>query len=123
MAPATVSTRPDNACCGAPCVRWAPFCRLLYVVEYARAGFLHGAGDLGLRVVARLKANRPELFAAAQRRFRGQTPTAVFHEGGDQVEVWDADDFDPWEPSAGQPYAFSSIGNTNPMARWSKLYW
>jgi Transposase DDE domain len=71
-----------------------------YVVadaEYARAGFLHQAEDLGLHVVARLKANLPELYAAAQRRFRTQPPTAVFREGRERIEVWDADDFDPWE--------------------------
>ena len=71
-----------------------------YVVvdaEYARAGFLHLAGDLGLRVVARLKANLPELFQAAQQRFRTQPPTAVFRQGSQRIEVWDADDFDPWE--------------------------
>jgi len=55
------------------------------------------AGDLGLRVVARLKGNLPQLFAAAQRRFRRQTPRVVFYEGRDYIEVWDADDFDPWE--------------------------
>jgi hypothetical protein len=65
--------------------------------EYASASLLHLAGDLGLRVVTRLKANLPELFAAAELRFRRQAPTAVFREGGDHVEVWDADDFDPWE--------------------------
>ncbi len=32
----------------------------------AGAPFLHAAGDLGLRVVARLKENLPELFGAAQ---------------------------------------------------------
>jgi Transposase DDE domain len=71
-----------------------------YVVvdaEYASAGFLHAAGDLGLRVVARLKANLPELSKAAQRRFRRQSPTLTFRQGPDRVEVWDADDFDPWE--------------------------
>jgi len=71
-----------------------------YVVvdaEYARSGFLHLAGDLGLRVVVRLKANLPELFQAAQQRFRTQPPTAVFRQGSQRIEVWDADDFDPWE--------------------------
>jgi len=40
-----------------------------YVVvdgEFATAPFLHVAGDLGLPVVARLKANLPELLAAAR---------------------------------------------------------
>jgi hypothetical protein len=37
------------------------------------------------------------LFAAAQKRFRGQPPQQVFRHGKDWVELWDADDFDPWE--------------------------
>jgi hypothetical protein len=65
--------------------------------EYARAGFLPAAGDLGLRVVARLKANLPGLSEAAQRRFRRQPPTLTFHHCKDRIEVWDADDFDPWQ--------------------------
>jgi hypothetical protein len=71
-----------------------------YVVvdgEFARASFLHDAGDLGLRVVARLKGNLPELLAAAQKRFRDQPPQQVFSHGQDRVEIWDADDFDPWD--------------------------
>ncbi len=70
-----------------------------YVVadgEFARAPFLHDANDLGLYVVARLKNNLPELFAAAQKRFRLQPPHQVFRHGKDRVEIWDADDFDPW---------------------------
>lgn len=70
-----------------------------YVVvdgEFATAPFLHVAGDVGLRVVARLKANLPELFAAAQARFTGQPPTLTCEERGERVEFWDADDFDPW---------------------------
>jgi hypothetical protein len=73
--------------------------------EYARAGFLHLAGDMGLRVVARLKANLPELFQAVQRHFRTQPPTKVFNEGSDHVEVCDADNFDPWD-----------------TLRWERLY-
>jgi len=75
--------------------RWAD-----YVVvdgEFATAPFLHVAGDLGVRVVARLKANLPELFAAAQARFTAQPPTLLLEEGGERVELWDAEDFDPWE--------------------------
>ncbi len=72
-----------------------------YVVvdgEFATAPFLHGAGALGLRVVARLKGNLPELFGAAQARFAGQPPTQTCTVGADRVELWDAADFDPWEP-------------------------
>jgi hypothetical protein len=65
--------------------------------EFATAPFLHAAGDLGLNVVARLKANLPELFEAAQRRFAGRPPDHTFRHGVDRVEVWDADDFDPWD--------------------------
>jgi hypothetical protein len=65
--------------------------------EFARAPFLHEAGDLGLYVVTRLKGNLPELFAAAQKRFRHQPPQQVFRPAQDRVEIWDADDFDPWE--------------------------
>jgi hypothetical protein len=71
-----------------------------YVVgdgEYATAPFLHTTEEVGLPVVARLKENLPLLAAAVRARFDGQPPHAVFQEGDDRVEVWDADDFDPWE--------------------------
>jgi hypothetical protein len=71
-----------------------------YVVvdgEFATAPFVHAAGGLGLKVVARLKANLPELCEAAQRRFAGCPPDQTFRYGSDRVEIWDADDFDPWE--------------------------
>ncbi|HLF93061.1 MAG TPA: transposase [Planctomycetota bacterium] len=64
---------------------------------YATAPMLHRAGDLGLKVVVRLKGNLPELFAAAQARFAETPPTMVFQEGNDRIEIWDAEDFDPWE--------------------------
>jgi hypothetical protein len=47
-------------------------------------------------VVARLKHNLPTLLAAAQARFAGQPPQATLEAHRDRVEVWDADDFDPW---------------------------
>jgi hypothetical protein len=71
-----------------------------YVVgdgEFATAPFLHEAGDLGLYVVARLKGNLPELYASAQARFAPMPPALIFQDGPDRVEMWDADDFDPWE--------------------------
>jgi hypothetical protein len=71
-----------------------------YVVgdgEYATAPFLHATGDLGLRIVARLKGNLPTLRLAAQERFAPLPPTATFEDGRDRVEIWDADDFEPWE--------------------------
>jgi len=65
--------------------------------EYATAPWLHLVGELGLHAVARLKGNLPELYAAAQLRFVDTPPTRILHEGRDRVELWDADDFDPWE--------------------------
>jgi hypothetical protein len=64
--------------------------------EFATAPFLHAAGDAGLKVVARLKDNLPELSEAAQRRFSSKPPDRKFRDGRDWVEIWDADDFDPW---------------------------
>ena len=71
-----------------------------YVVvdgEFATAPFLHACGEVGWPVVARLKDNLPALFQAAQRRFASSPPNLEFREGADRVEIWDADDFDPWE--------------------------
>jgi Transposase DDE domain len=71
-----------------------------YVVvdgEFATAPFLHGAGKAGWPVVARLKENLPELSQAAKRRFCSRPPDLEFREGTDRVQIWDADDFDPWE--------------------------
>ena len=71
-----------------------------YVVgdgAYATAPFLHTTEEVGLPVVARLKENLPLLAAAVRARFDDQPPHAVFQEGDDRVEVWDADDFAPWE--------------------------
>ena len=64
---------------------------------FATAPFLHTADDLGIRVIARLKANLPELFLAAQVRFENKSPDRVFQNGSDRIEIWDAGDFDPWE--------------------------
>jgi len=64
---------------------------------YATAPFLHAAGQAGLPVVARLKSNLPELLQAVEKRFASCPPTHVYRDGDDRVEIWDADDFDPWE--------------------------
>lgn len=52
-----------------------------YVVvggEFATAPFLHTTEQLRLKVVARLEDNRPELRAAAQKRFQSQPPSFCF---------------------------------------------
>jgi len=65
---------------------------------YATAPFLHEVGDLGLAVVVRLKDNVPTLVAQVDAQFGGRPPHDVFTtEDGDRVELWDADDFLPWE--------------------------
>lgn len=71
-----------------------------YVVvdgEFATAPFLHTADAVGLKVIARLKLNLPELLHAAEARFGHRPPSRTFKNGSDRIEIWDADDFDPWE--------------------------
>ena len=71
-----------------------------YVVvdsNFAKAPFLHATEAAGLPVLARLQGNLPELSAAVEKRFRQQPPARVYAEGNDRIEIWDADDFDPWE--------------------------
>ena len=71
-----------------------------YVVvdgEYATAPFLHLACELGLHPVARLKQNVPSLFQTAKGRFSALPPTSVHHVDGERIEMWDLEDFDPWE--------------------------
>lgn len=65
--------------------------------EFATAPFLHTAGELGLRVIACLKANLPELYTAAQARFTNEPAHTIIQVGRDRVELWDADDFVPWD--------------------------
>ena len=65
--------------------------------KFATAPFLQTAGAMSVPVIARLKANLPELSASVDARFKQQPPTEVFQHGEDWIEAWDADDFNPWE--------------------------
>ncbi len=97
-----------------------------YVVadgEFARAPFLHDANDLGLYVVARLKNNLPQLFAAAQKRFRDQPPHQVFSHGQDRVEIWDANDFDPWETLRWETVRVIRYRQYKPNGKVYEAYW
>jgi hypothetical protein len=97
-----------------------------YVVadgEFAGAPFLHDAGDLGLSVVVRLKKNLPELFAAAQKRFRHQPPHQVFRQGKDRVEIWDADDFDPWDTLRWETVRVIRYRQYKPNGKVYEAYW
>ena len=91
--------------------------------DYARAPFLHDVGDLGLYVVARLKNNLPELFAAARKRFRPPAPHQVFHAGEDGVEIWDADDFDPWETLRWETVRVVRYRQHKPNGKVYEAYW
>jgi hypothetical protein len=97
-----------------------------YVVfdgEFARAPLLHDAGDLGLFVVARLKNNLPELLAAAQKRFACQPPYQVFRHGRDRVEIWDADDFDPWDTLRWETVRVVRYRQHKPNGKVFEAYW
>lgn len=91
--------------------------------EFATAPFVHAAGDLGLRVVARLKGNLPELLAAAQRRFAGRPPHRTFRHGSDCVEIWDEDDFDPWEGLRWETVRVIYYRQHKPDGRIIEAYW
>jgi len=97
-----------------------------YVVadgEFATAPFLHTAGEVGLHAVVRLKENLPELYQAAQQRFAAQPPTEDFDEGRDHVEVWDAEDFDPWEALRWQTVRVIKYRQTKPDGRVIEALW
>jgi hypothetical protein len=97
-----------------------------YVVvdgEFATAPFLHTVGDLGLSAVARLKSNLPELYQAAQRRFPSTIPTSVFSYGEDRVEVWDAQDFDPWTSLRWETVRVMFYRQNKPDGTVVEAYW
>jgi hypothetical protein len=97
-----------------------------YVVvdgEFATAPFLHLAKELGWPVVARLKENLPELFGAAQRRFRSQPPHLAFRDGAERVELWDAGDFDPWETLRWETVRVIRYRQHPPQGEIVEAYW
>lgn len=97
-----------------------------YVVvdgEFATAPFLHTADAVGLKVIARLKENLPELLAAAQKRFRSQPPKVHFRDGEDRVEIWDADDFDPWETLRWETVRVMRYRQYKPDGTVFEAYW
>lgn len=97
-----------------------------YVVvdgEFATAPFLHTVGDLGLKVVARLKENLPELCEAARRRFASRPPDRKFRDGKDLVEIWDDEDFDPWETLRWQTVRVIRYLQHKPDGTVVEAYW
>jgi hypothetical protein len=97
-----------------------------YVVAdglYATAPFLNAVEARGLRALVRLKANLPTLFAAAQARFAGRPPTDTFDDHGDRVEIWDADDFDPWADLRWLSVRVIRYRQTHPDGTVVEAYW
>lgn len=90
---------------------------------YAQAPFLHRVGAYGLRVVARLKDNLPTLMTAARQRFEGTPPHHTFAIGPDRVELWDADDFDPWESLHWDTVRVLRYRQTRPDGTVCEAYW
>jgi hypothetical protein len=90
---------------------------------FATAPFLHTVGDMGLRVVARLKENLPELWEAARRRFASQPPDCKFRDGQDRVEIWDAGDFDPWETLRWKTVRVIRYRQHKPDGKVVEAYW
>jgi len=91
--------------------------------KFATAPFLHVAGELGLHVVARVKDNLPQLLAAAQERYVIQHPTATFRDGRDEIEVWDADDFEPWSGLRWQKVRVLKYRQRKPTGTIVEAYW
>lgn len=91
--------------------------------EFATAPFLHTADETGLKIIARLKENLPELLAAAEKRFRSQRPKLVFREDQDRVEIWDADDFDPWETLRWETVRVIRYRQHKPDGEVIEAYW
>jgi len=90
---------------------------------FATAPFLHTVGDLGLKVVARLKENLPELSEAARRHFDSRSPDRTFKDGKNRIEIWDADDFDPWESLRWQTVRVIRYLQHKPDGKVVEAYW
>jgi hypothetical protein len=90
---------------------------------YANAPALHEANDLGLYVAAPLKDNLPLLYAQARARFEARPSTATFQLGTDRVELWDADDFDPWDNLRWQSVRVLRYRMHHPDGKVCQGYW
>ena len=90
---------------------------------YASAPFLQRVRARGLHVVARLKDNLPTLMNAARQRFEGTPAHHTFEIGADRVELWDADDFDPWETLDWVTVRVLRYRQTRPNGTVCEAYW
>jgi hypothetical protein len=76
-----------------------------------------------LPVLARLKSNLPELWHQAQKRWAKAAPTQRFRCGRDRVEIWDADDFDPWDSLRWKTVRVIRYRQTKPDGTVYEAYW
>ena len=90
---------------------------------YANAPALHEANDLGLYAAAPLKDNLPNLYAQARARFEDRPPSLLVQDGKDRVELWDADDFDPWDNLRWQSVRVLRYRVQHPDGRLCPGYW
>ncbi len=90
---------------------------------FATNTFLHVCDGLGLPVVARLKENLPELSAAVEKRFSHQRPHRVCQDGKTRIEIWDADDFDPWESLCWNTVRVVRYVQYKPGGKVIEAYW
>ncbi len=125
MGLATAGTRPASSCCGGRPHGWGPRFADYVVVDgkFATAPFLREAERLGLPVVARLKDNLPELRRAVEARFAHRPPDLVFQEGRDRIEIWDAEDFDPWETLPWETVRVIRYRQTKPHGQVIQAEW
>lgn len=91
--------------------------------EFATAPFLHTADKCGLKVIARLKANLSELLTAAETRFTRRPADRIFKDGFDRVEIWDADDFDPWDALEWETVRVIRYRQHKPDGTLVEAYW
>jgi hypothetical protein len=90
---------------------------------FSTAPFLDCAGKLGLRVVARLKGNLPELYTAARQRFESEPAHRELTVGRDRVELWDNGDFDPWETLVWETVRVVRYRQHKPNGDVHEAYW
>jgi hypothetical protein len=91
--------------------------------EFATAPFLHTVTQCGLYTLARLKENLPTLLEAARARFVDAAPTRILDHEGVRIELWDADDFEPWQTLNWQSvrvlrYRYTDRNGTHVDAYW-----
>jgi len=67
--------------------------------------------------------NLPELSKAARRRFSSKPPDRSFRDGLDRVEIWDADNFDPWETIRWKTVRVIGLPQHKPDGTVIEAYW